>query len=215
MTSRLRSKGQLLTPALKEIWRIRAECLLQWQAEIRYENILFMEEKFFTIESSKTSKTTRFMLKRPLRCILRVQGCHHPSYVMVWWEVSHQGVTHLHFYKKGVKLVSKCIKRTCYKEFWNRLNVTLFSGQEWVFQQDSVPAQKPRQLRSSCGGTFWPLSVLKIGPRGVQTSTPGTINCGLFWRTWLAKSITKTWTVWRDPSWKQLQRSPWRRCVPR
>jgi len=38
------------------------------------------------------------MLKYPLRCILWVQGCHDPSYVMVWWEVS------------------KCIMRTCYKE---------------------------------------------------------------------------------------------------
>jgi hypothetical protein len=50
---------------------------------------------------------------------------------------------------------------------------------------------------------------------GVQTSTPGSINCGLFWRTWLAKSVTTTWTVWKDPSWKQRQRSPWRRCDPR
>jgi len=56
------------------------------------------------------------MLKRPLRCILRVQGCHHPSYVMVWLEVSRQGVTHFQFCKKGVKLVSECIKRTYYKE---------------------------------------------------------------------------------------------------
>jgi hypothetical protein len=24
------------------------------------------------------------MLESPLRCILRVQGSHHPSYVMVW-----------------------------------------------------------------------------------------------------------------------------------
>jgi len=61
------------------------------------------------------------MLKRPLRCLLRVQGCHHPSYVKFWWEVSYQGVTHLHFCKKGVKLVPECIKRTCYKEFWSIL----------------------------------------------------------------------------------------------
>jgi len=47
---------------------------------------------------------------------MRVQGGHHSSYVMVWWEVSHQGVTYLHFCKKGMKLVSKCIKSTCYKE---------------------------------------------------------------------------------------------------
>jgi hypothetical protein len=81
-----------------------------------------------------------------------------------------------------------------------QLDMTIFSGQEWVFQHDSVPTQKPRRLRSGCGGTFRPLSAPRIGPRRVQTSTPGTINCGLFWRTWLAKSVTTTWTVRRDPS---------------
>ena len=30
-------------------------------------------------------------------------------------------------------------------------DMTLFSGQELVFQQNSVPAQKPRRLRSGCG----------------------------------------------------------------
>ena len=32
----------------------------------------------------------------------------------------------------------------------------LFSGEEWVFQHDSVPAQKPGRLGSGCGGTFRP-----------------------------------------------------------
>ena len=89
-----------------------------------------------------------------------------------------------------------------------QLNMTLFSSQEWIFQQDSVPAQKPRWFRSGCGGTFWPLSVPRIGPRGVQTSNPGTINCGLFWRIWFAKSVTTIWTVWRHSSWKQQHRPP-------
>jgi hypothetical protein len=56
------------------------------------------------------------MLKRPCRCSLNVQGCHHPSHFLVKWEVSHLGATHLHFCTKGVKLVSECIKRACYKE---------------------------------------------------------------------------------------------------
>jgi len=68
-----------------------------------------------------TARTTIFMLKHPLRCILRVQGYHRPFYVMVWCEVFHQGVIHLHFCKKGVKLMSECIKRNCYKELWNSL----------------------------------------------------------------------------------------------
>ena len=75
----------------------------------------------FSPSRSSIITRTRFTLKRPVRCVMRVQGCHHPSYVMVWWEVSHQGVTHLHFCKKGVKMVSECIKRTCYKELWNNL----------------------------------------------------------------------------------------------
>jgi len=43
-----------------------------------------------------------------------MQGCHHPSYLKVWWEVSHQGVSHLHFCKKGVKLLSMFIHTVVY-----------------------------------------------------------------------------------------------------
>jgi hypothetical protein len=50
MRAHLRSKGHLLTPALKEIRRTRAERLLQWHAENGKENILFTDKKFFTIE---------------------------------------------------------------------------------------------------------------------------------------------------------------------
>ena len=74
----------------------------------------------FHHRGASITTTTRFMFKRPLGCVLRLQGCHHPSYIMIWWEVSHQG-WHINFCKKGVKLVSKCIKRTCSKELWNVL----------------------------------------------------------------------------------------------
>ena len=123
MTAHLRSKGHLLTPALKEIRWTRAEHLLQWHDENRHKNILFTDEKFFTITKQYNNQNNKIyaLLKCPLRCILRVQGCHHPSYIMLRCKVSHQGVTHIHFCKKGVKLVSECIKRMCYKEFWNSL----------------------------------------------------------------------------------------------
>jgi hypothetical protein len=41
MGAHLCSKGHLLTPALKEIRRTRAKCLLQWHAKNGHENILF------------------------------------------------------------------------------------------------------------------------------------------------------------------------------
>ena len=61
--------------------------------------------------------------------------------------------------------------------------------------------KRPRQLRSGYGGTFRPSSAPKIGFRGVETSNPWTINCGLFWRTQSVDSVTTAW----DPSWRQGQ----------
>ena len=40
--------------------------------------------------------------------------------------------------------MSEFINRACYKELLKHLNMTLFSSQEWFFQQDSVPAQKAK-----------------------------------------------------------------------
>jgi len=80
---------------------------------------LFSDDKIFTIENQYNHQNNKIYAQMSLGVkenILSVQEGPHPSYVMLWWEVSHQGVTHLHFYKKGVKLVSECIKRTCYKE---------------------------------------------------------------------------------------------------
>jgi len=49
MTAHRRSKGHLLTPAMKEVRRIRAERLFQGHAENGYENIFFTDETIFTI----------------------------------------------------------------------------------------------------------------------------------------------------------------------
>jgi hypothetical protein len=170
--------------------------------------------KFSSSWSSITTSKTRFMLKCPLRCVLSVQGGHHPSYIMVWWEVSYQGVTHLHFCKKGVKLVSECTKRMCCKEFWNILTWHSVVRNGSSNRTQFLP-KRPRQLRSGCRGTFWASSAPRISFRGVQTSKPWTINCGLFWRTWCAESITTAWRVWGDPMWRQRQRSPWRQSMRR
>jgi hypothetical protein len=62
MTVHLHSKGHLLTPALKEIRWTRAERLLQWHAEIGHKNILFTDEKFFTIEEQYNNQNKIYAL---------------------------------------------------------------------------------------------------------------------------------------------------------
>jgi hypothetical protein len=135
-----------------------------------------------------------------------VTGCHHPSYVVVWWGVSHQGWHIFVCASKVWKLVPDCVKRMCYMELWNLLTQLPSLVRNGSFSRTELLLTRPRRLRSGCGGTFRPLSAPRIGPRGVRTSTPWTINCGLFWWMWLAESVTTTWIAWRDPSRKQRQR---------
>jgi len=63
------------------------------------------------------------------------------------------------------------------------LNITIFSGQEWIFQQDSVPAQKAKTIQE----WRWRNLLAFISAKN------WTINCGLFWRTWHVESVTRAW----------------------
>jgi hypothetical protein len=195
MTAHLRSKGHVPTPALKEIRWTRAEQLLQWHAENGCKNILFTDEKFFTIEEQYNNQNNKIYAQMSLE--VHSKGAGMPSPFLrhgLVGGVTSGGDTSSFLQERGetgVRVYQEDVLQGIVKQ----LNMTLFSGQEWVFQQDSVPAQKPRRLRSGCRGRFQPLSAPRIGPQGVQASSPRTINCGLFWRTRLAKSITTTWTV--------------------
>ena len=139
MTAHLRSNGHLLTPALKEIRRTRANRLLQWHAENGHGNILFTDEKIFTIAEQYNNQYNKIYAQTSLEVRSEGAGGHHPSYIMAWWGVSHQGVTPLHFCEKGVKTGARVYQEDVLKGVVNPLNTTVFNGQKWVFQQDSAP----------------------------------------------------------------------------
>ena len=167
------------------------------------------------LRSSTTTSATRFMFKSPLRCVLRVQEAITLLHHGLVGGCPIRGWHSFTFARKVWKLVPECTKRMCYKELWNPLTQLPSVVRNGSSSRTQLLSTWSRRLRSGCGGTFQHLSAPRIGPREVQTSTPWTINCGLFWRTWLAESVTTTWTAWRDPSWEQQQRSPWRWCMPR
>jgi len=69
-------KGNRLTPALKEFRRTRAEHLLQWHAENGHKNILFMDEKIFTIEQYN-NQNNKIYAQTSLK--VRSEGAGRPS----------------------------------------------------------------------------------------------------------------------------------------
>ena len=73
---------------------------------------------------------------------------------MVFLGVSYQGATTLHFCEKGVKIGARLYQEVLLQGVVTPLNTTVFNGQKWVFQQNSVPAHKARRLRIGCGEGF-------------------------------------------------------------
>jgi hypothetical protein len=75
---------------------------------------------------------------------------------MVWWKVSHwgRGGVTSSFLQQRDETGARVYQEDVLQGVVKPLNMTLFIGQEWVFQQDSVPTQKPRRLRSGCRRTF-------------------------------------------------------------
>jgi len=59
-----------------------------------------MDEKIFTIEEQYNNQNNKIYAQKSLEVHSEGAGGHLPSYVMVWWRVSCQGVKPLRFYKK-------------------------------------------------------------------------------------------------------------------
>ena len=197
-----RSKGHLLTPALKEIRPTRTELFLERHAEDGHESILFVDKKIFNIEeqynrqNNNTYAQTSCDVKEKVQ---RVQKGHHPSYDMVLWWVSHPGVTTFHFCDKDVKTGARLYQEDVLKRVVTPLNTTGFNCQKWVFQQDSSPVNEAKTTQQWLRRHVPSFISSENWPSGCPGLKPWTINCGLFWRTWLANSGTTTWRVSRDP----------------
>ena len=143
MRARLHSKGHLLTPALKEIRQTRTKHLLQWHAKNRHENILFTDEKIFAIEEQCNNQYNKIYAQTSLEVHSEGAGGHHPSYIMVWWGGASRGDTSS-FLQERCETGAWVYQEDVLQGAVKHLNITFFSGQECVFQQDSVPAQKAK-----------------------------------------------------------------------
>ena len=211
----LRAKEHVFAPALKVIWRTRAQRLFQWHAKNGHENFLLTEEKSFTMQEQYNNQNKKIYAQTSLE--VHSEGAGRPSPFLRHGLLGGvpSGVTNLHFCKKGVKMVSERIKRTCCKKLWNILAWSSSLVRNGSSSRTQFLTKRLRQLRSGRGWTFWTSSAPRIDFRGVQASKSWTINCGLFSMTWRVDSVTTAWRAWRDPLWRQRQRSPWRRSMRR
>jgi len=107
-----------------------------------HENILLTDEKLFTIEKQNNNQNNKIYVQTSL--VVRSEGAGRPSTLLrhgLVGGVPSGGDTSSLLLERGetdVRVYQEDVLQDAVKQ----LNMTFFSGQEWVFQQDSVPAQK-------------------------------------------------------------------------
>lgn len=100
-----RNTSLSLTEGLRQIRATRAKKLLQQFAKNDYQQILFTDEKMFTVKEKFNRSNDRAHSPRdPAEKTQRGERGYHPALVTVWWRVTFEGVTQLHFCEQaGVK----------------------------------------------------------------------------------------------------------------
>lgn len=144
-------KAQLLTDAMKKVRVQRCRLLLQRPAG---PEILFSDEKIFTIEAAHNHQNDRLWAEKPPLSDRIVTHSLHPASVMVWAGICASGKTPLIFVDPGVKINKNYYLREILQDVlkpWARRH---FGRREWVFQQDSAPAHKAREVQGWCQENF-------------------------------------------------------------
>ncbi|KAL4131321.1 hypothetical protein QTP88_008653 [Uroleucon formosanum] len=140
-----RSTGQRLTDALRQIRTTRAKRLLKRYAKNGHRQILFTDEKIFTVEEKFNCQNDRVHAhnsREAAEKIQRVERGHHPASVM------------------GVKTRAVNYQNDTLEKVVKPLSITLFVGKNWTLQQDSAPANKAKTTHNA----DWPSGSPDLNP---------------------------------------------------
>jgi hypothetical protein len=147
-------KAQLLSDQNKAIRLQRSKVLLTHVAGQNFEEILFTDEKIFTVEAFHNHQNDRSWSTESPGSSGIVSHRQHPSYVMVWAGICATGKTPLVFVDEGVKINKEVYLQRILRdqvEPWARGH---FGNRAWTFHQDSAPAHRAREVQDWCRGHF-------------------------------------------------------------
>ncbi len=135
--------------ALRCVWLKRLEKLLCVYSKSLFKKILFTLEIIFTKRQKFSKQTKKLYAWTPYEAkakVPRIQRGHSPFSVIVWCGGPWNGVAAIHFCVPGIKTTAKIYEETVFQPIVKILNDTLFKGQHWIFQLDSVLAHKSKHF---------------------------------------------------------------------
>src|SRR5277367_3805735 len=145
-----RGTCHMLTIPQKKMRVKKCRALLKRYAGESYRQILFTDEKIFTVEEKFNGQKDRIYAKRksdiPI-AVRKSKKAHHPGSVMVWVGVTWMGKAEVCFVPQGVNVRAKNYLESVLEPIVKPLGATLFSDDHWSFQQDSAPAHGAKTVQ--------------------------------------------------------------------
>ncbi|VDL74616.1 unnamed protein product [Nippostrongylus brasiliensis] len=162
-----KQKCHALTPSMRAARIERCDQLLRRFDKARCLEIVFSDEKLFTIEASLNHQNDRILVRNVEEAnqsgrLVERKG--HPRQLMVWTAITSDGKSDLVFVEEGVKIDSSLYLEDILKKNllpWTRNH---FGGRSFLFQQHGALAHKSkevqgwlqRELSDSVSSSEWP-----------------------------------------------------------
>ena len=140
-------KLQGLTQDQRDKRHQRSKVLLKRFARKKLDNIVFSDEKLFSVSEYHNSQNVRIYaasledIPEDMRTVERFQG---EQKVMVWAAVSKKGKFPLVFVEPGTKINAAFYKMHVLEKVVRPQSQLIFNQDIWTFQQDSAPSHKAK-----------------------------------------------------------------------
>ena len=145
--------NQLLSAATKTKRLKRSRLLLRQLRNGRLQNIVFSDEKLFSIEANFNHQNDR-VLATNSRCVpdehRRVFRTQKPASVMVWAAVSPAGKSPLVFVPEGAKINKETYIETILEQALKPWAEKVYGDTPWTFQQDGATSHTARVTQQWC-----------------------------------------------------------------
>lgn len=136
---------QTLSDSQKKERVKRSKALKRRHANGDLENIVFSDEKIFTVQQVINKQNDRVWLTKKSPANIKklfATRDQKPASVMVWAGITRNGRTPMVFVPQGVKIDQKSYRRLVLNAVLKPWAHKFFKSEKWVFQQDSAPAHK-------------------------------------------------------------------------
>lgn len=146
-----RVQVQMLSDTDKKRRRQKAKALLQRFTDDDVKQIIFSDEKMFTVAEKVNKQNDRLYAasKDNLSpAVLKVRKAEFPAKIMVWGAVCSKGPLKLKFVDPGTKVNTEYYKNDILSEVLLPEASRLFPTGNWCFQQDGAPSHTSRATQA-------------------------------------------------------------------